>query len=147
MDFTAAALSSGMRHAAATFHTATFTVAPITPPELRELAGELLADEHLAEQLDWMTEKSRDGALREAFLLELKCAAGTVHAWRIIDRSQGNTIGAILVRDEVGGLDVELLCESTEWNDEVAEEVIEPLVDFLEGWQGADEFDDDADDL
>lgn len=69
MDFAASSSPDWTRQARATFHTATFIVAPITPPELRELAGELLVDEHLAAQLDWTKDKSKDGVLREAFLL------------------------------------------------------------------------------
>lgn len=144
MDFQAPALPDLARQAGATFHTPTFVVAPITPPELRELAGELLQDEHLAAQLDWMEDKSKDGALREAFLLELRCAGGGVRAWRIVERYSGGTIGMVLVRDEAGGLDVELLCESTSWNDPVSDEVVEPLVAWLEGWDDPQE---QADDL
>jgi RimJ/RimL family protein N-acetyltransferase len=126
--------------AEATFCTETFVVGPINPAELRELAGVLLQDEHLAAQLDWMKDKSKDGALREAFLLELQCAAGNVRAWRIAERSRGEVIGAVVVRDEVGGLDVELLCDSTSWNDAVADEVVEPLVAWLEGrWKDPQE--------
>jgi hypothetical protein len=143
MNHEASSLPDLNRQAAATFHTETFVVAPITPPELRELAGELLQDEYLAEQLDWMEDKSKDGALREAFLLELRCAQGSVRAWRINERDSGETIGAVLVRDEVAGLDVELLCESTSWNDPVADEVVEPLVAWLEGWSEPHEEDDD----
>jgi RimJ/RimL family protein N-acetyltransferase len=133
MNFESSPLPDLTRQAGVTFHTEAFIVAPITPPELRELAGDLLQDEHLAAQLDWMTDKSKDGALREAFLLELQCAEGRVRAWRIIERNFGGTIGVVLVRDEVGGLDVEVLCESTSWNDSISDEVVEPLVAWLEG--------------
>jgi hypothetical protein len=132
MNHDASPLPDLTRQAGATFHTETFVVAPMTPPELRDVVGELLQDESLAAQLDWMKDKSKDGALREAFLLELLCAAGSVLAWRIIERN-GGTIGAVLVRDEAVGFDVEILCESTSWNDPVADEVVEPLVAWLEG--------------
>lgn len=123
--------------AGATFRTPSFIVSPILPPRLRELAGELLQDEQLAAQVDWMADKSKDGALREAFLLELQCHAGHVRAWEIVLRDDASSIGAVLVRDEVGGLDVELLCHSTSWQETVADEVVEPLVAWLEGWEEA----------
>jgi hypothetical protein len=121
--------------ASAMFQTPSFIVTPILPPRLRELAGELLQDAHLAAQLDWMQDKSKDGALREAFLLELQCNAGHVRAWEIVARHDGCSIGAVVVRDELGGLDVELLCHSTSWKDTVADEIVEPLVAWLEGWE------------
>jgi hypothetical protein len=123
--------------ASATFRTPTFVVSPILPPRLRELAGELLQDEYLAAQLDWMEDKSKDGALREAFLLELQCNAGRVRAWEIVSRDDAESVGAVLVRDQLGGLDVELLCHSTSQMESVADEIVEPLVAWLEGWEEA----------
>jgi RimJ/RimL family protein N-acetyltransferase len=117
---------------APTFNTQRFVVAPLTPPKTRELAAVLLQDEKLAEQLPWMEDKSADGALREAFLLELQCAAGTTKAWGIVDRARGMFVGALLARQTLGGLDVEVLCASQFWNQGIADEVGDPVIAWLE---------------
>lgn len=114
------------------FNTERFIIAPLTPAKIRQLAGVLLQDEKLAEQLPWMQEKTRDGALREAFLLELQCAAGTTKAWGIVERARRMLIGTVLARYTVSGLDLEVLCASQFWNQGVADEVADPVAEWLE---------------
>jgi len=120
------------KQALPTFNTERFIVTPLTPAKLRELAQVLLKDERLAEQLPWMQEKSADGAEREAFLLELQCASGTTKAWGIVDRARAIFIGAVLARQTLGGIDLEVLCASQFWNHGVADEVGEPVGAWLE---------------
>jgi RimJ/RimL family protein N-acetyltransferase len=120
------------KQALPTFHTERFVVAPLAPPKLRELAQVLLKDERLAEQLPWMQEKSADGAEQEAFLLELECTAGTTKAWGIVDRDRAIFIGAVLARQTLSGIDLEVLCPSQFWNHGVADEVGEPVATWLE---------------
>lgn len=114
------------------FNTERFIVAPLTPAKARELLGELLQDEHLAWQVPWMHERSKDGALREAFLLELQCASGATQAWGIVERARSFLMGAVLARHTVGGIDLEVLCASQFWNQGVADEVGAPVADWLE---------------
>lgn len=114
------------------FNTERFTVTPLAPAKLRELAGVLLQDENLAAQLPWMQDKTRDGALREAFLLELQCATGTTRAWGIVDRERRMFIGAVLARHALDGIDLEILCASRFWNQGVADEAAEPVAEWLE---------------
>ena len=115
-----------------TFDTEHFVVAPLTPSKLRELAQVLLQDEPLAEHLPWMQEKSSDGAMQEAFLLELQCAAGTVKAWGIVERARAMLIGALLARQTLEGIDLEVLCASSFWDQGVSDEVAEPVAEWLE---------------
>jgi len=115
-----------------TFNTERFVVTPLTPSKLRELAQVLLKDERLAEQLPWMQERTADGAAREAFLLELQCAAGTIKAWGIVERARAMLIGAVLARVTLGGIDLEVLCASQFWNHGVSDEVGEPVASWLE---------------
>lgn len=114
------------------FNTERFIVAPLTPAKAGELLGVLLQDERLAAQVPWMQERSRDGALREAFLLELQCTSGAIQAWGIVERARGSLIGTVLARRTVGGIDLEVLCASQFWNQGIADEVGEPVADWLE---------------
>jgi RimJ/RimL family protein N-acetyltransferase len=120
------------KQALPTFNTDRFVVTPLTPARLRELAQVLLKDERLAEQLPWMHEKSADGAEKEAFLLELQCASGTTKAWGIVERARAMFIGAVMARQTLGGIDLEVLCASQYWNHGVADEVGEPVAVWLE---------------
>lgn len=115
-----------------TFNTERFVLAPLTPAKARELAFVLLQDEALAAQLPWMHEKTADGAAREAFLLEMQCAAGTTQAWGIVARERAMLVGAILARQTLGGIDVEVLCASRFWNHGIADEVGEPVAAWME---------------
>jgi RimJ/RimL family protein N-acetyltransferase len=114
------------------FDTERFVVAPLSPPQLRSLAEVLLRDERLADQLPWMTDKSADAASREAFLLELHAVAGTVKAWGIVERARAMLIGAVLARQTLEGLDLEVLCASSFWNQGVADEAGVPVAEWLE---------------
>lgn len=115
-----------------TFNTERFIVAPLSPPQLRALMEVLLRDERLAEQLPWMMEKTADAAAREAFLLELQCSAGNVQPWGIVERARAMLIGAVLARQTLEGLDVEVLCASSFWDQGVADEAGEPVAEWLE---------------
>lgn len=114
------------------FSTERFIVAPLTPEKARELLAMLLQDERLASQVPWMQERSKDGALREAFLLEHQCNAGAMRAWGIVERERTLLIGTVLARRTVEGIDVEVLCASQFWNQGVADEAGEPVADWLE---------------
>lgn len=92
----------------------------------------LLQDERLAEQLPWMQDRSADGALREAFLLELQCAAGTTKVWGIVERARGMFIGAVIAKDSIEGIDLEVLCASQFWNQGIADEAGLPVAEWLE---------------
>jgi RimJ/RimL family protein N-acetyltransferase len=115
-----------------TFDTERFIIAPLVPTKVRELFAVLFQDEQLAGQLPWMEDKSADGALSEAFLLELQCAGGTAQAWGIVERARGMFIGAVVVRDSVYGIDLEVLCASQFWNQGVADEAGPPVAEWLE---------------
>ncbi|MET0383223.1 MAG: GNAT family N-acetyltransferase [Burkholderiaceae bacterium] len=114
------------------FDTERFSVVPLVPTKLRELAEILLKDVELAEALPWMEDKTADGAAREAFLLELQCATGTTKAWGIVDRARAMFIGAVLARQTLDGIDMEVLCASPFWNQAVADEVGAPVAEWLE---------------
>lgn len=115
-----------------TFNTERFVVAPLTPQKARELLTVLLQDEKLAAQLPWLEEKTKDGALKEAFLLELQCAAGMTQAWGIVERARAMLVGMVLARQTLSGLDLEVLCASQFWNQGIADEVGEPVAEWLE---------------
>jgi len=121
-----------LTEAAPTFNTERFIVSPLAPAKIRELAGVLLQDEKLAAQVPWMQEKTLDGALREAFLLELQCTTGATKTWGIVDRARGMFIGAVLARYTLSGLDLEVLCASRFWNQGVADEAADPVAAWLE---------------
>ena len=114
------------------FETERFTVVPLSPSEGRKLAEVLLQDEVLAARVPWLTEKTQDGALREAYGIELQAAAGQLKVWGIIARQLRMQIGAIISRDSLEGIDVEVLVASRFWNDGVVEEASEPVMDWLE---------------
>jgi len=114
------------------FDTDRFVIAPLVPTKVRELFAVLLQDEQLAEWLPWMEDKSADGALREAFLLELQCAGGTTKVWGIVERARGMFVGAVVAKDSVGGIDLEVLCASQFWDQGVADEAVPPVAEWLE---------------
>lgn len=114
------------------FDTERFIVAPLTPPGLRALASVLLRDEKLASELPWMQAPCADAADREAFLLELQCAAGVTKAWGIVERARALPIGAVLARPSLEGIDLEVLCASAFWDQGVANEAGVPVAEWLE---------------
>lgn len=79
-----------------------------------------------------MTDKTRDGAFREAYGIELQTAAGQIKVWGIIARELQMPIGAIIGRNSIEGIDVEVLVASPFWEQEVVEEVSDPVMDWLE---------------
>jgi hypothetical protein len=122
----------GFAQRPARFDTERFIVVPLAPMKVAELLGVLLQDEPLAEQLPWMTDKSADGALREAFLLELQCMAGATRVWGIVERARGMFIGAAIASNAVDGIDLQVLCASQFWDRGVADEVGPPVADWLD---------------
>jgi hypothetical protein len=114
------------------FETARFTVVPLLPSEARQLTEVLLQDEALADRVPWMTDKSRDGALREAYAIELQSAAGQLKVWSVVSRELRMQIGAIIARDSLEGIDVEVLVASQFWDDDVVDEASEPVMDWLD---------------
>lgn len=114
------------------FDTERFMIVPLTPGKARELTEVLLQDERLVEYVHWMEDKSQDGARREAFLLQMQCAAGTVLPWAIVDRDSGTMIGELLARPTIEGLDLEVLCASAFWEHDVTEEAATPVAEWLE---------------
>ncbi|HVK93909.1 MAG TPA: hypothetical protein VM571_04195 [Noviherbaspirillum sp.] len=114
------------------FETDRFTVAPLSPAEGRKLAEVLLQDEGLAARVPWLTEKTRDGALQQAYGIELQAAAGQIKVWGIVARELRMQIGAIISRNSIEGIDVEVLVASQFWDDGVVEEASEPVMDWLD---------------
>jgi hypothetical protein len=90
------------------FETGRFIVAPLSPGEARNLPAVLLQDDALASRVQWLAEKSKDGALRQRI-----------------------QIGAIIARNSLEGIDVEVLVASQFWDDDVADETGEPVVEWL----------------
>jgi hypothetical protein len=114
------------------FETERFTVVPLSPSEGRKLAEVLLQDEALAARVPWLTEKTLDGALREAYGIELLAAAGQIKVWGIVARGLRVQIGAIIARNSLEGIDVEVLVASEFVDDGVVEEASEPVMEWLE---------------
>ena len=114
------------------FETDRFTVVPLSPADGRKLAEVLLQDEALAARVPWLTEKTRDGALQQAYGIELQAAAGQIKVWGIVAREPRMHIGAIMSRDSLEGIDVEVLVASRFWDDGVADEASEPVMDWLD---------------
>lgn len=127
-----ATLPAHLRNKLPAFQTERFDVVPLNPAQARTLVEVLLQDERLVEYVTWMEDKSHDGARREAFLLEMQCAAGTVLAWGIVDRDSDTHIGALLARPTVEGLDLEVLCASAFWELDVADEAAGPVAEWME---------------
>jgi hypothetical protein len=120
------------RATAPTFQTERFVVSPLGPTMVRELAKVLLQDELLADQLPWMSDHGADGAAKEAFLLELQCAAGHVRAWGIVHRVRTMYVGMVLARASLEGMDIEVLCASQFWDQGISDEIVGPVVEWLE---------------
>ncbi|CAM4018759.1 GNAT family N-acetyltransferase [Paracidovorax anthurii] len=114
------------------FDTGRFMVIPLAPGKARELLTVLLGDEKLAAQLPWMKEKTADGARREAFLIELQCGAELTAVWGIVSRDRGAYIGAVVARNTLDSMDVEVLCASKFWGQGVADEAGWPVAEWLE---------------
>lgn len=114
------------------FETERLTIVSVSPGEARGLVGVLLQDEPLASQVVWLEEKSASGALREAFAIELECAAGKRKVWSVIERARQMQIGAVLAEYSIAGLDVEVLVASQFWDQEIATEAAEPVMQWLE---------------
>lgn len=114
------------------FETERFSVVPLSPANVRTLAEILLQDEALAAQIPWLEEKTRDGAMREAYGMELQAAAGQIKVWGIIARELRMHVGLIIARDSLAGIDVDALVASKFWGQEIAEEAGEPVLDWLD---------------
>jgi len=109
-----------------------FLLKPLAPPKLRELATVLLRDAALVEQLDWVQDRTESGACREAFLLELQATAGSVRAWGIVDRDSQVFVGAVLARQCIDGIELEVLCASAFWGHGICDEVGYPVAEWVE---------------
>lgn len=114
------------------FETERYFIAELTGYDVRNLMSFLLQDELLCARIDWMTDTSRDSALREAFGIELLCNAGQGKVWTIIDRAKSKEIGAVFARHSRAGLDVQVLVASRFWDQDVSEEASAPVVEWLE---------------
>lgn len=114
------------------FETERFIVVPLSPANVRTLAEILLQDEALAARIPWLEEKTRDGAMREAYGLELEAAAGQIKAWGVIARELRMHVGLIIARNSLAGIDVEALVATPFWGQEVAEEAGDPVLDWLD---------------
>src|SRR6478735_3939517 len=114
------------------FETDRFTVVRLSPVEGRKLVEVLLQDEALAARVPWLPEKTRDGALQQAYGIELQAAAGQIKVWGIVARELRIQIGAIISRNSLEGIDVEMLVASQFWDDGVVEEASEPVMDWLD---------------
>lgn len=114
------------------FETERFTVVLLSPPEGRELVDALLQDEVLAARVPWLTEKTRGGRLRVTYGIELQITAGQLNIWGIMTRELQTQIGAIIVRNSLEGIDVEMLIASQFWDTGVSEEAGEPVMEWLE---------------
>lgn len=121
-----------MRTSLPVFKTERFTIAGLSPSEARALVEVLLQDEALAARVPWLSEKTGDGARREAFAIELQSAAGQLKVWSIVARELRMQIGAIIARDSLEGIDVEMLVASRYWGSGVSEEAGEPVIEWLE---------------
>lgn len=122
---------SGFSHQPQVFETERLTVVSLSPSDARTLLTVLLQDEALASQVPWMKEKTQDSALQHAFGIDLQCAAGQAKVWSIIERERRMQIGAIVVRNSLEGLDVEMLVASQFWGQGVADEASEPVMEWL----------------
>lgn len=114
------------------FNTERFVVVSLIGQDIRNLLGVLLQDEALSRQISCITVDSKDDALREAFCLEVLCNAGQAKAWSIIDRERRMQIGAIVAKQSLEGLDVEVLVASQFWDQGVSEEAAEPVMEWLQ---------------
>ena len=114
------------------FETERFTLVPLSPAQVRELAEILLQDEALASQIPWLEEKTKDGAMREAYGMELQAAAGLLQAWGIVARELRMHVGLIFAKNSLAGIDVEALVASQFWGQEVADEASDPVLDWLD---------------
>jgi hypothetical protein len=111
------------------FDTEHFFVLPLKPADVRLVLGLLLQDEDLTRDLSWMKDRSPEGARREAFMLELRCAADMIKVWGIVERDQGVFIGAVLSQDP---LRLDVLCQRPWDTALVSEEVGAPVSNWLE---------------
>jgi hypothetical protein len=114
------------------FETERFIVVELSGFHARNLLAVLLQDEALAARIDGMKDKSQDGALREAFGIELECNAGKAKVWSIVERARRMQIGAVVARYSIEGLDVEVLVASQFWDQDVSDEAAPPVVEWLQ---------------
>lgn len=114
------------------FETERFLVLALSGFDARNLVAVLLQDEALASRVDWMKDKSRDGALQEAFGIELRCNADQAKVWGIIDRARRMQIGAVIAGHSLEGLDVDVLVASQFWDQDVSDEAAAPVMEWLE---------------
>ncbi|WP_175035736.1 GNAT family N-acetyltransferase [Burkholderia lata] len=114
------------------FETDRFLVVALTGVYAWNLLAVLLQDEALASRVDWMKDKSRDGALQEAFCIELQRNAGQARVWSIVDRARRMQVGAVIVRHSIEGLDVDVLVASPFWDQGVSDEAVAPVMEWLE---------------
>lgn len=122
----------------AMFQTDRFMVIQLSPSEGRMLAETLLQDEVLAAHVPWLVEKTRDDALLQAYGIERQAAAGQLKMWGIVTKGLHTQIGAIIAKNSLEGIDVEVLVLSQYHDRGVVEEAGIPVLEWL---------DDNAEDL
>lgn len=114
------------------FETDRFLVVALSGFDARNLLAVLLQDEALASRVDWMKDKSRDGALQEAFGIELQCNADQARVWSIVNRARRMQIGAVIARHSLEGLDLDVLVASRFWDQDISDEAVAPVMAWLE---------------
>lgn len=115
------------------FQTERFMVVQLSPAEGRQLVEALLQDDALAAQIPWLTEKTPDDALRQAYGIEQQLAAGLLKMWGITARYPEIQVGAILAKNSRKGIDVEVMVASQYWGDDgVVQEACEPVLDWID---------------
>lgn len=113
------------------FRTPRLLLLPLKPSFARELLGSLLTDQTLASVVPWMTGKSLDDALREAFRIELECAAGQSGVWAVVEQREQVLLGAVLASASLSGTDLEVLLAPPFWNQGFADEATAPVLEWL----------------
>jgi Acetyltransferase (GNAT) domain len=113
------------------FETVQFTVAPLSAVEAHNLLIVLLCDAALASQVPWLRKKSQHAIQREAFDIAAQSADGELKIWGIVAREQSMEIGAVIARNSDEGVDVEVLVASRFWQEGIADEVTDPVIEWL----------------
>lgn len=114
------------------FSTERFLLTPLEPALARQLVEVLLQDDALAEQVPWLQGKTPEEARQLAAEMEAGAEQGVCRIWSIMVRAEEKVVGALVARNSLAGIDVEVLVDSECEMDDLVDETCDPVMAWLD---------------
>jgi RimJ/RimL family protein N-acetyltransferase len=113
------------------FVTSRLRIFSVTPRQASRLIGSLLKDPEVAALVPWMNGKTAREVGQESLRIELLSAAGSLTVWAIQRLEDQVLLGAMLDSPSHAGSNVEVILGRDYWGLGIADEALEPILDWM----------------